>query len=125
MNGSSSEGAFIAVSSAGLGNGNYYLEIVNMEDEEHVLPAIGNAPNSTAVLKIDDTAASWQTFAGGADDTAVPYDGTLLREYQGKYPFRTVGELAGLLPDDSLPLWVKAHYGDWPFPETDIVNMTN
>jgi hypothetical protein len=46
----------------------------------------------------------------------MPYDRALKTGYLGKYPFKTISELAG---DDT---YASVHHGDWPDVELLVPN---
>ena len=53
------------------------------------------------------------------------YDSTLANAYPDGYPLRTVAQLgADLTPKAGEPetYFVTTHYGDWPAPETLVIN---
>ena len=93
---------------------NRYLSIVNPEfsDEE--------APSNVSAF--DDSLDSYRDYALCKDDTvlnnAVPYDEELKKYYGGNYLFKTIRQLSGTDTAE----WMKKHYGDWPMPETQVVN---
>jgi len=82
------------------------------------LAALGTGTYSGAApTALDATAESYNAFvlAGGAMADAYPYDAKLLSSFGGKY------DLPAVTDDGSY--FVSAHYGDWPAPETLVVNI--
>ncbi len=92
----------------------------------------------TGVSRADYSAASYADFSGAKVDwkDAISYDGTLINLYnvesdsgekQPKYNFNTVEQLGDVAvvaeADETDPVdFVATHYGDWPAPETLVVN---
>lgn len=92
----------------------------------------------TGVSRADYSAASYADFSGAKADwkDALSYDGTLINLYnvesdsgekQPKYNFNTVEQLGDVAvvaeADETDPVdFVATHYGDWPAPETLVVN---
>lgn len=106
IKGSTTAGAFVGTlgSDSTLGTDNQYYSIVNS-----TLDTIGSDGNNKTVTAFDESVTSFNAFATGG--TALPYDATLKKNYNDKYPFKTANELFG-----------KNHYGDWPAMETLVVN---
>lgn len=101
---------------------NYYFYIINPG-----LVSVGSADieYSDKVLAFDADTVSYQSFVSSGDGAkkraaANPYDDTLNAYYQGGYNLKTVAQLGY----DSLDavLFVGQHYGDWPAPETLVLN---
>lgn len=117
----SSKGAFVGSNSAELSN-NRYFQIINGD-----LGPIAGETNSN-VTALDADTSAYNTYVPITSD-AVPYDSTLTTYYGGKYALRTVAGLCELahLTDNTVdvpttPSWLTTHYGDWPAPETFVIN---
>lgn len=69
-----------------------------------------NSGEYAGITPFDISTAAFNTFVGSAIGDAIPYDKDFLGgRYQGKYPLRSyTGSVA--------------HYGDWPAPETWVIN---
>lgn len=104
--------------------------------DETVVPT--GSVKLTGVSRADYSAASYADFSGAKADwkDAISYDGTLINLYnvesdsgekQPKYNFNTVEQLGDVAvvaeADETDPVdFVAIHYGDWPAPETLVVN---
>lgn len=74
--------------------------------------------------------SAYDALVAGGKNAAVPYDATLTTTYGGKYPFKTIAEIAGAADalglasasDTTLVKHLNAHYGDWPAIVTLVVN---
>ena len=104
------------------GSGNKYLWIIN-QDQPWMQPYLEqyksspDAAMADACGQIAATDVTWNTetltgFFKGSEK-AQPYDTKLLASYQGKYPMPTVGQSGS---------YAASHYGDWPMPETLVIN---
>lgn len=104
---------------------------------DHYLGAAGDKETTSGVTAFDSAAGTYDAFVGDDDtwDPARAYDAALVRYYNGKYPLKTVYRLYNVTSLDTMPedylsddyknwnqLFVKTHYGDWPSPETFVVN---
>lgn len=110
----SGKGAFVGEPGAASFTNDRYLSIINDE-----LPAVGDGRES-AIAAFDDTVERYAVYApctGGAE----PYNDTLRRYYNGKYMFMTISQLHS--QGENAPGWMETHYGDWPSPETIVVNV--
>ena len=99
-----------------------YFEIIN-----EGMPIAGNEREIEAseVSAIDEDAKSYNDFykAEDAGAAAKPYDAMLPKWYGNSYPYLSVVDLAPIASMDYLKdCFVATHYGDWPSPETLIVN---
>lgn len=110
---SSTKGAFAGTSTGTVGNTNHYYEIVNYTDGTALEPNCG----ATA---FDATLAAYNDFCPSSPASSYPYDGQLTVHYQGKYPLKDVGVIAGT--DAMRGKFVATHYGDWPESETKVEN---
>jgi prepilin-type N-terminal cleavage/methylation domain-containing protein len=123
--GGSSAGAF-AGSFSGSAGDCQYLEILNERTGENgkleYLTALGGGGTEEGIAPADDSLESYTAFAPGPEssDSASPYDGVLIRRYQGKYSFRTVNQLGAGLDEKA---YAAVHHGDWPSPELFVVNQ--
>ena len=134
-----SGGALIGTGSAS-GGDNKYLWIINQDQawqkaimNDYTDPAVagpmiaGPQASPYAAGDIKDVTVSTDAYRGFliGSSQAVPYDVPLLKvTYGGKYPMLSIKDLGGA-PDvsnyDDL-YYVSAHYGDWPMPETLVIN---
>lgn len=137
--------AFYGITSPGEGSGvNYIYEIINevkiMEDGT-VKELKYKEDHSNAVAPFDADETSFNSFITlGSNDRlwtkdkpAIPYDGTLVTYYHNKYFLPTVAQLGamatvknelGSYEQINIPenFFVNTHYGDWPAPETFVIN---
>ena len=67
---------------------------------------------------------SYANIAAASATPAVPYDQILANRYKKGsdtvYPFKTVSQLNA---PGANTAFVARHYGDWPAPETLVVNV--
>lgn len=115
VGGNRTKGAFIGSGTLGTLTGNAYYSIINGE-----VPAIGSDPENTEVAAFDGDLDSYNKFLTMLNP-AQPYDDALRTYYGGQYALKTISQLAAAGTD--APAWVSAHYGDWPAPETLVVNV--
>lgn len=115
VGGNGTKGAFIGSGTPDTLTDNAYYSIINGE-----VPAIVSDPESTAVAAFDGNLDSYNKFLTMLNP-AQPYDDALRTYYGGKYALKTISQLPGVGTD--APAWVSAHYGDWPAPETLVVNV--
>jgi hypothetical protein len=94
-----------------------YFSIIN----EGMNSVAGSENSVTGVTAFDATVQEYNSFFRGTE-AAKPYDSTLTKYYQDKYTFQTVKQLSGV---NDLIGFVTTHYGDWPAPETLVVNVPN
>lgn len=124
VGGAAARGAFAGSAGGAAFSGCSYLAIVNETADETGgidLDPVGGTKTVAGLTAFDDTVASYEAFAGEGGD-ARPYDGALLG--QSEYPFRTVGELPAFAAEGGAPAWAGVHYGDWPVPGTQTINVT-
>lgn len=106
-------GAFIGTGTPGTLKDNAYYSIINGE----LSPVGGSAVTVTA---LDQDLATYNEYVT-ITNHAQPYDQVLKDYYGGQYALKTISQLAAAGID--APAWVSAHYGDWPAPETLVVNV--
>lgn len=113
--------------------GNYYYEIINEREvsgENGItgfgyLSAVSGEASTRGITALDETVETYNSFCSGTAD-AYPYDTTLIDYYQKKYNLKTVLDLGYSVPDDK-PAYIEKyfiqdHHGDWPAPETFVIN---
>lgn len=103
-----------------------YLAIVNETQNEAGgvdLDPVGGGETAAGLTAFDDTVSAFQAFAG-AGCGAEPYDEALRAQDPAVYPFRTVSELSQAETGANPPEWMSIHYGDWPVPGTQTINVT-
>ncbi|MBR4545552.1 MAG: type II secretion system protein [Oscillibacter sp.] len=96
---------------------NRYLSIINAG-----LPNVGFCEDgSPANVKAFDTLLTDYVPYAPCTSGAVPYDPTLTQYYGGKYLFQTISQLnkSGTYTAE----WMTKHYGDWPMPEKQVINV--
>ncbi|MBQ1411395.1 MAG: type II secretion system protein [Oscillospiraceae bacterium] len=110
-----------------------YFRIINWQSGIGEVGKLG--PDVTiSIAPFDLNTASYRAFVTtDLTNNAMPYDDTLTAYYQGRFNLQTVKQLgyssvvSGEITDDeSQPAhtdFVETHYGDWPAPETLIVNV--
>lgn len=109
---------------------NLFFELVNevvVKEGDKVREIKYKEPGDDSVTAFDASAATYESFVGGesAWDPAQPYDHTLIEYYGGNYNLRTVLQLPATATKEkhtSSTDFVATHYGDWPAPETFVVN---
>ena len=109
-------GAF-AGSSTGTVSGCYYYKIVNEIPKDGDKGETGYeylAGGVSGATAFDESISTFNAFANDKRADAKPYDNALGNYYKNKYPLRTYAESRGD--------FVAAHYGDWPAPETWVIN---
>ena len=113
-----------------------YFEIINeiKKDDNgndiagyNYLKPIGNKSRTetSGITALDATAGTYEAFCGSPNswDSAVPYDGTLKRNYSDSFNLRTVYQIGQTPKAKSTSAdFVSTHYGDWPAPEAFVVN---
>ena len=120
------KGAFVGKLEGGsLGDGNMYFSIVNYSNAtptgaDQQMPAVGSGTTTKTPTAIDDTLDTYNAFMVGTSK-AKPYDTYLTQRFDGTYTFKNIQELSGST-DTNLPKLATSHYGDWPIPETLVVN---
>ena len=117
------QGAFAGTYS-GTATGCLYYEIVN-----EALKAVDDDTAREGITALDADVTSYDAFVGKPDDwqTAAAYDKAALDKLFGtdKYSLQTVSQLGATLKasdDDTTDYFVSVHHGDWPAPETLIIN---
>ena len=117
------EGAFAGTYS-GTATGCLYYEIVN-----EALKAVDDDAAREGITALDADVTSYNAFVGKPDDwqTAAAYDKEALDKLFGtdKYSLQTVSQLGATLKasdDDTTDYFVSVHHGDWPAPETLVIN---
>ena len=101
------------------GSGNSYLWIIN-QDQDWQKDNVDSKPTDpvTAIAGMNgatDADKDTTTFVSFFNGTgaAQPYDAKLIASYGGKYPMHLVGASG---------TYAATHYGDWPMPETLVIN---
>ena len=116
-----SAGALIgtgSVSGGGAGNENYYLWIINQDQTwqknivDHSTTPEADVPGGITATDADKDTTTFVSFFNGTG-AAQPYDAKLIASYEGKYPMHLVGASG---------TYAATHYGDWPMPETLVIN---
>ena len=117
------QGAFAGTYS-GTATGCLYYEIVN-----EALKAVDDDAAREGITALDADVTSYNAFVGKPDDwqTAAAYDKEALDKLFGtdKYSLQTVSQLGATLKasdDDTTDYFVSVHHGDWPAPETLVIN---
>ena len=117
------QGAFAGTYS-GTATGCLYYEIVN-----EALKAVDDDTAREGITALDADVTSYDAFVGKPDDwqTAAAYDKAALDKLFGtdKYSLQTVSQLGATLKasdDDTTDYFVSVHHGDWPAPETLVIN---
>ncbi len=109
-------------------SGNYYYSVVNewtdATDSNYVTdldPVNGyDEENDQALVKaLDYDLTTLKGFVSKVND-ARAYDPWLVQYYEKKYYLKTVKALGSTPPETTY--FVNTHYGDWPAPETLVVN---
>ena len=125
-----SAGALVGTGTAG-GTGNKYLWIIN-QDQTWMIPFIDQyktdptgaetgAAGMTGAADVTKSTADYNSFFEG-DDPAQPYDAKLLASFEGKYPMLSIKDLVNSVNSVGTDDYVSTHYGDWPMPETLVIN---
>ena len=115
----------------------YLPPVPNWAPSDETVAPVGSL-KLTGVSRADCSAASYSSFSGAKANwkDAISYDGTLVNLYYAendsgekelKYNFKTVEQLGDddvdAEADTTTPVdFVAIHYGDWPAPETLVVN---
>ncbi|MDO4990987.1 MAG: hypothetical protein Q4E45_10825, partial [Eubacteriales bacterium] len=123
-----SAGALVGSGTVTDNGGNKYLWIINQDQEWHKKAAeqLKQSGGDEALLfagfagAVDVTASTdaYKDFFIGSDP-ARPYDAKLIASYKGEYPMLSIKGLDGSVESGD---YVAAHYGDWPMPETLVIN---
>ena len=130
--------AFIDSGTPSFQGNNRYYDIINevITDSTGIVTISYKGPGNAAVEAIDtdpvsysaenpahpDHLAVYNDFLGNTRETAVPYDTTLGRQYHLLTVEQLLknGDSADTIPDK---YYVKKHYGDWPTPDGQVVNI--
>ena len=110
------------------GSGNGYLWIINQDQtwmdpfiEQYKTDPAGaetGAAGMTGTTDVTKSTDAYTDFLSGTSQ-ARPYDIPLLKtSYGGMYPMPSIADMGVSLTDQ----YVSAHYGDWPMPETLVIN---
>ena len=130
VKGDATRAGSFAGSFGGTVTGSYYLDIINYNQKTKgnntkIMGVAGETPSDPDGLSaIDKDAGTYSAFMSGytaGDNTSRPYDSGLATVYGTKFPFKTIVTLAGLT--GTQPSHLGIHYGDWPSPETLVVNV--
>ena len=118
--GSGARGAF-AGSFDGTAQRCRYFDVINRTAAAQGSTALGAVAGGElpGVTALDESVETYRDFLGSRRDPAAPYDPVLIAYYGGEYALRTVAQLGVTVKPGE---WVSAHYGDWPAPETWVVN---
>ena len=108
---------------------NQYFMIINEKAGAYTEGVTYKDPGDRSVSAFDEDAETYNNFTGGSWNDAKPYDRTVEDYYDGRYSLRTVTQLArkstDRIPESASGFgayFVNTHYGDWPAPETFIIN---
>ena len=123
------KGAFIGEADSSTLDTNTYYEIINYDTETEVyMVPVGGGISVTEeqITALDKDIDAYEAFYAADSrkkdevnvDIAVPYDSRLTELYNKVYPLRTIA----MLNKDADGMWATSHYGDWPAPETLIIN---
>lgn len=123
------EGAF-AASLGGTATSCLYYEIINERPDTEkgfiYLNALGEEKTESGISGIDSDVTTYNNFVGGESTwyPANPYDSQLRDFYNGKYPLRTVSQIAAdnKVKNEAETGIGATHYGDWPSPEIFVIN---
>ena len=125
-----SAGALVGSGAVTDNGGNRYLRIINQDQVWHktAVKQFKQSGGNEALLlagiasavDVTKSTADYNSFFNGTGP-AQPYDAKLLASYAGKYPMPCVKDMGASLTNQ----YVSTHYGDWPMPETLVVNVTN
>ena len=103
-----------------------YYELVNEGQS-----AVGSGSfASGAAAALDENLTSYHAFITAKNyldeesdaAPAVPYDTSLAAEFKNCWDMPTVAQLGYVPEDGTLAAHSTTHYGDWPSPETKVVN---
>ena len=123
------EGAFAGFLS-GAASGCLYYEIVNERTDAQTgfacLKAVGNQDRDGRITPLDNDMSAYEGFVSteSAWDPASPYDVNLRIYYKNKFPLQTVFQLGKDVKTltSGKTEFVRTHFGDWPAPETFVIN---
>ena len=123
--GSAVSGAFAGDNGSSI-TGCWYFSMINpaLSEENPALTPVAGNENTNGVTAFDSDMTSYANIAAASATPAVPYDQILANRYKKGsdtvYPFKTVSQLGANGADTA---FVANHYGDWPAPETLVVNV--
>ena len=119
------EGALFGSFTSGSSSDLSYFEIVNERTDEITsqISYLGAVPGGslTGASAFDADITSYAAFTGEERADALAYDPVLIRNYQGQYSLKTVGQLTSLEDD----MYAAIHFGDWPSPEILFINQSS
>lgn len=101
----------------------FYYEIINGD-----LPVLGKGEKDDAgVTALDEKLSTYDAFIGAPNtwSAATAYDSTLNTYYGGRFNLKTVdqlGQATKSATSGESTDFVATHFGDWPAPETFVVN---
>ena len=127
MSGNTLVGAFAGqLSGTNVSDSRYYMivnETATDEGAVYSAPVGANDSATAGITALDEKPADYDAFVGapGTWRTASAYDSTLTRYYQGRYSLGAWPSGADVAATDL----VATHYGDWPAPETWVINKIN
>lgn len=117
-------GAFIGSAGTVSLSSNNYFSIINEK-----MQAVGNAADAVGVSAFDRTVEAYSDFTVN-DTPAFAYAPSLIFEFNGKSDMPDIVALHGgsyggisAWPEFFTEGGKSLHYGDWPTPETKVVNM--
>lgn len=96
---------------------NYVLDIVNNPTgDSSSIHCVGSSSDyDKTIIAIDKDVETYNAFVQ-ANATAQPYDAALPSVF-------TLTTVTGLSDTDTVPWFIGTHVGDWPTPETLVVNV--
>ena len=99
-----------------------YFGMINGE-----MPPVGSSTGDISVAALDGSAEAYNDFVGDPNqwrESAV-YDDTLSEWYGDRYCLGGLDQLdlAEATDEEEIPIFARTHYGDWPIPDTFVVNL--
>lgn len=99
-----------------------YFGMINGE-----MPPVGSSTGDISVAALDGSAEAYNDFVGDPSqwrESAV-YDDTLSEWYGDRYCLGGLGQLglAEATDEEEIPIFARTHYGDWPIPDTFVINL--
>lgn len=117
-----SAGAFAGTMNGATASNCTYFSIINEIEKPAggytYMTALSTGTNEN-VTPFDADAATYNAFVGDDRTGALAYDSKLIQYYQGKYALPTAAQLGATVGASD---FVSIHAGDWPAPETWVVN---